>query len=38
LGLALAERIVHAHGGTIELTSQVGKGTTARILLPCVAS
>ena len=34
LGLALAQRIVHAHRGTIGLDSQVGKGTTARIRLP----
>jgi hypothetical protein len=26
---------VQAHGGSIELSSRVGQGTTARILLPC---
>ena len=34
LGLALARRIVSAHGGTIALESLPGAGTTARILLP----
>ncbi|MBN1206042.1 MAG: HAMP domain-containing histidine kinase [Myxococcaceae bacterium] len=34
LGLALARRIVAAHGGTITLESQPGAGTTARITLP----
>ncbi|NTX05644.1 cell wall metabolism sensor histidine kinase WalK [Myxococcus llanfairpwllgwyngyllgogerychwyrndrobwllllantysiliogogogochensis] len=34
MGLALARRIVDAHGGTLTLESQPGVGTTARILLP----
>ncbi len=34
LGLALAKRIVDAHGGTIELESAPGKGTVARVRLP----
>jgi signal transduction histidine kinase len=34
LGLALARRVVDAHGGTIAFTSEVGKGTTARVTLP----
>jgi two-component system, OmpR family, sensor kinase len=34
LGLALARGIVEAHGGTIALESEVGKGTCARIRLP----
>ncbi|WP_224370418.1 sensor histidine kinase [Hyalangium versicolor] len=34
LGLALARRIVVAHGGTLTLESQPGIGTTARIILP----
>jgi signal transduction histidine kinase len=33
LGLTLAKRIIDAHGGSIELTSQVGRGTRARIRL-----
>lgn len=34
LGLALARRIIEAHGGTLKLESILGKGTTARIVLP----
>jgi signal transduction histidine kinase len=34
LGLTLARRIVEAHGGTIDLKSQPGKGTTVSIALP----
>lgn len=34
LGLALVRRIVHAHGGTVELASSLGVGTTATIALP----
>jgi signal transduction histidine kinase len=34
LGLTLAKRIVEAHGGTIEITSSVGKGTRARVTVP----
>jgi len=34
LGLALAKRIVEAHGGTIALESVANQGTTARIELP----
>ncbi|MEW5763173.1 MAG: two-component system sensor histidine kinase AtoS [Bacillota bacterium] len=33
LGLALAREIVEAHGGHIEVTSAVGKGTTVTIFL-----
>jgi len=34
LGLMIVQRIVRAHGGHIELESQVGRGTTFRIWLP----
>ncbi|WP_164011172.1 sensor histidine kinase [Pyxidicoccus trucidator] len=34
LGLALARRIVDAHGGTLTLESRPGEGTTVRIDLP----
>jgi signal transduction histidine kinase len=34
LGLALAKRIVDAHGGTIELVSAPNEGTRARVRLP----
>ncbi len=34
LGLMIVQRIVRAHGGRIELESQIGKGTTFRIWLP----
>lgn len=34
LGLAIVRAIVEAHGGTVSLTSQPGRGTTARVELP----
>ena len=34
MGLAIARKIVTAHGGTIALESVEGKGTTARVWLP----
>ncbi len=34
LGLMIVQRIVRAHGGRIDLESQVGRGTTFRIWLP----
>src|SRR5574341_1244242 len=34
LGLAICRNIIDAHGGEIQLMSDVGKGTTARLWLP----
>lgn len=34
LGLSIAREIVQAHGGEIQLTSELGKGTTVRFTVP----
>ena len=34
LGIPLARQLIEAHGGTLELSSEPGKGTTATIRLP----
>jgi signal transduction histidine kinase len=34
LGLAIAQGLVVAHGGTISVTSEIGRGTTIRFALP----
>ena len=34
LGLALSRTLAELHGGTLELTSTVGEGTTAHLYLP----
>jgi signal transduction histidine kinase len=34
LGLAICRRIVQEHRGTLEIDSELGKGTTIRITLP----
>ena len=36
-GLFIARRVIEAHGGQIELSSRVGSGTTAVIVLPLTA-
>jgi len=33
LGLLICSRVVQGHGGRLELRSELGKGTTARVLL-----
>lgn len=38
LGLSIAHRIIEAHGGSIEVESQAGEGTTFKIRLPVVRS
>jgi len=38
LGLPTVKQIVEQHGGTIEVTSEIGQGTTARIKLPLIAA
>ena len=37
LGLSIVQAVVGAHGGRVELSSQVGVGTTVRVLLPLSA-
>jgi signal transduction histidine kinase len=34
LGLAITRRLVEMHGGRVELTSDLGRGSTFRIILP----
>jgi two-component system sensor histidine kinase PilS (NtrC family) len=38
LGLAIVHRIVSDHEGQIHVKSEVGKGTTVRVMLPAVAT
>ncbi|MBW2641883.1 MAG: HAMP domain-containing histidine kinase [Deltaproteobacteria bacterium] len=34
LGLSISSRIVEEHGGRMTFVSEIGKGTTAEIILP----
>jgi signal transduction histidine kinase len=34
LGLAIAKRLARMHGGRVEVASQLGRGSTVRVLLP----
>ena len=35
LGLSIAQRIVHRHGGTVEIASELERGTIVSFRLPC---
>jgi signal transduction histidine kinase len=35
LGLSIVEHIAHAHGGTVQVKSQPGVGSTFSLILPC---
>ena len=38
LGLAIVNRIAADHGGALEITSEVGRGTTATLIIPKAAT
>ena len=37
MGLAICQRVVQNHGGAIDVSSQVGKGTTFNVFLPTIS-
>jgi len=37
LGLPICRRIAQEHHGTFDITSEVGKGTTVRVVLPVIS-
>jgi signal transduction histidine kinase len=38
LGLAITKELIEQMGGTVEISSELGSGTTVYIMLPCHAS
>ena len=38
LGLATVHRVVEAHGGSVQITSELGQGTCVRVFLPAESS
>ena len=38
IGLAVTEEIVSMHGGTLDIASEVGKGTTVTVTMPSAKS